>query len=93
MFELLSFDVLDRDPVVLGPLFDYLDHVLHLWVGGVPQDGDHVSQGLPILTARDNGLKPVCCGSGFKLDPCSGPLWIRIRIQKGKYRINLKLKV
>ena len=93
MFELLSFDFLDRDPVVLGPLFDYLDHVLHLWVGGVPQDGDHVSQGLPILTARDNGLKPVCCGSGFKLDPYSRSLWIRIRIQKGKYRINLKLKV
>ena len=75
LFELLPFDVLDRDPVVLGPLFDYLDHVLHLWVGGVPQDGDHVSQGLPILTARDNGLKPVCCGSVFKtfVDPDPDP--------------------
>ena len=74
-FEFLSFDFLDRDPVVLGPLFDYLDHVLHLWVGGVPQDGDHVSQGLPILTARDNGLKPVCCGSVFEtfVDPDPDP--------------------
>jgi hypothetical protein len=59
--------LLDRNPIVFGPFFYHFDHILHLRIGGVPQDRHNIGKRLTILATRDDRLKDPDAGAALPL--------------------------